>query len=65
MSPGIASETYRVLVIDDTPSIHEDLRKILAPPQNPRGEVQDLASAIFGAASPVRRRPTFRRRDLR
>jgi PAS domain S-box-containing protein len=59
MTSNLPCETYRVLVIDDTPSIHEDLRKILAPLPNPRTEVRELASAIFGQASPVRHRPAF------
>ncbi|MBK9991380.1 MAG: response regulator [Verrucomicrobia bacterium] len=45
------TSTYRILVIDDTPSIHEDFRKILNPSTDPaesNARVQSLASAIFG-----------------
>ena len=54
------SATYRVLVIDDTPSIHEDFQKILAPaPTLEVADVQALASAIFGANNPSPARSTF------
>lgn len=41
--------TYRILIVDDTPSIHDDLRKVLAPANERSAQVQDLADAIFGA----------------
>ena len=37
----------RILLIDDTPSIHEDFRKILQPEQPPR-ELDATAAALFG-----------------
>ena len=43
--------TYRILVIDDTPSIHDDFRKILTPstaPAEGSARVKSLATAIFG-----------------
>ncbi|RXK52850.1 response regulator [Oleiharenicola lentus] len=45
----------RILVIDDTPSIHDDFRKILAASAAPAGAAQldALASAIFGDTSPA------------
>ncbi|MFT3782274.1 MAG: response regulator [Nibricoccus sp.] len=46
------SRNYRVLVIDDTPSIHEDFRKILAPGSNSTNRINSLVSAIFGAPPP-------------
>ncbi|HYE62630.1 MAG TPA: EAL domain-containing protein [Phycisphaerales bacterium] len=46
-------EHRRVLVVDDNPDIHEDFRKILAPPQT-GGGIADLEAAIFGQpAAPV------------
>jgi two-component system, cell cycle sensor histidine kinase and response regulator CckA len=53
------SETFRILIIDDTLSIHQDLRKILAPTNPADDAVQDFASAIFGSVNPVRQRPKF------
>jgi PAS domain S-box-containing protein len=47
---------YRILVIDDTPSIHDDFRKILTPStaeNDGRERVHSLASAIFGHTDPV------------
>ncbi len=41
--------SHRILVIDDTPAIHDDFRKILAPAPFARAaEVQSLAQSIFG-----------------
>jgi signal transduction histidine kinase len=53
------TEIFRILVIDDTPSIHEDLRKILTPTPARGAEMHDLATALFGIASPLKHRPTF------
>ena len=52
-------EVYRILVIDDTPSIHEDFLKILTPPPDKGEEISNFASAIFGAASRAPRRSHF------
>lgn len=46
---------YRILVIDDTPTIHEDFRKILRPPVPATTGVDELAAELFG--EPVRRSP--------
>jgi len=54
------ASTYRILVIDDTPSIHEDFKKILTPdagPQDRSALVDSLASTIFGHASPAEPAP--------
>ena len=45
--------TFRVLIIDDTPMIHEDFRKILIPNPLINSQVDTLAAAIFGHASPT------------
>ena len=55
-----SSHFHRVLVIDDTPSIYEDFRKILAPAVeavDPAGV--DLAEALFGAAAASVPAPSF------
>jgi two-component system, cell cycle sensor histidine kinase and response regulator CckA len=41
----------RILVIDDNPLIHEDIRKIISS-TNRRDELADAAALIFGADSP-------------
>ncbi|MGE8413985.1 MAG: ATP-binding protein [Pseudomonas sp.] len=38
----------RILLIDDTPSIHEDFRKILSPAQAENEVLDDLESRLFG-----------------
>ena len=39
----------RVLLIDDTPSIHVDFRKILAPEPVQTAELDQMESALFGS----------------
>ena len=51
-APGSTPAQYRILIIDDTPTIHEDFRKILTPTEaTVSSQVHDYASAIFGATS--------------
>ena len=50
------ASTFRILVIDDTPSIHDDFRKILTPdiaPTDGGARIHSLASAIFGHTNPA------------
>ncbi len=48
------SRNRRVLIIDDTPSIHDDFRKILAPSgAAANARIDDLAGAIFGTPAAV------------
>lgn len=50
-----SSDPYRILVIDDTASIHEDFRKILGSSSNSDDTViADLASSIFGGSQHYR-----------
>lgn len=43
----------RILIIDDTPSIHEDFRKVLASAASGAdAEIHRLADAVFGASAP-------------
>ena len=42
-NPAVA----RILVIDDTSSIHETFRKILAPGPPPGKELQEMQAALF------------------
>ena len=41
--------TYRILVIDDTPSIHDDFGKILTPDQR-RNRLHDVDKKLFAAS---------------
>lgn len=50
-----SSDPYRILVIDDTVSIHEDFRKILGTsPNSDDTLIADLASSIFGGSQHYR-----------
>src|SRR6185503_4917470 len=42
-------KTYRILVVDDNRSIHDDFRKILCPESSQAGELEATESALFGA----------------
>ncbi|MGE7956013.1 GGDEF/EAL domain-containing response regulator [Pseudomonas sp. NPDC089530] len=45
-----ASRTNRrILIVDDTASIHEDFRKILAPADTPQDSLSDAEAVLFGA----------------
>ncbi|RON16923.1 ATP-binding protein [Pseudomonas frederiksbergensis] len=39
----------RILLIDDTPSIHEDFRKILTPTSAQHAELDEMETALFGS----------------
>lgn len=41
----------RILLIDDTPSIHEDFRKILMPTLEQNAALDEMESALFGEAA--------------
>ncbi len=48
----LVKRSHRLLVIDDNPRIHEDIRKILCPTAGPTDLAEDEA-ALFGEAAPV------------
>ncbi|MBK9991381.1 MAG: response regulator [Verrucomicrobia bacterium] len=52
----------RILVIDDTPAIHEDFRKIFAPPLAAANSarIDDLAAAIFDSRGQLTVKPEVR-----
>jgi len=52
MSQDAKGSPPRILVIDDTPSIHEDFRRILAPEAPPEDDLDALASLFFGDEAP-------------
>ena len=49
--------THRVLVIDDSPAIHQDYQKILAGRE--AGQMSAAEAALFGERQPTLSRPTF------
>jgi DNA-binding NtrC family response regulator len=46
----IPSRNRRILIIDDTPAIHQDIRKILALPSRRLNELEADENALFGDA---------------
>jgi hypothetical protein len=38
----------RILLIDDTPAIHDDFRKILLPPIDDNSDLYLMEAALFG-----------------
>jgi two-component system, cell cycle sensor histidine kinase and response regulator CckA len=58
MNPPNPSETtssahYRILVVDDNPSIHSDFRKILCPDHTSNTALRGLETALFDEAQPA------------
>jgi hypothetical protein len=39
---------HRILVIDDNPAIHNDIRKILARPEEDTGSLDQAEALLFG-----------------
>ena len=60
MSTPSVDPLRRILVIDDTPEIHDDFRKVLLPPPS-SGSLAAAKSALFGTAAPagISSRPRF------
>ncbi len=42
------SQGSRILIVDDTPSIHEDFRKILSRPGKTEDDLEKMADTLFG-----------------
>jgi len=42
------SSNNRILIVDDTPSIHEDFRKILSAPGTMGEDLDEMADSLFG-----------------
>lgn len=49
----------RILLIDDTPSIHEDFRKILKPPLEQNQALDAMEAALFGTSDKQPQSPLF------
>ncbi|OLF53195.1 EAL domain-containing protein [Pseudomonas chlororaphis] len=48
MMPSAGRANRRILIVDDTASIHEDFRKILATADAPEDSLSDAEAALFG-----------------
>ncbi|MBC8999014.1 MULTISPECIES: bifunctional diguanylate cyclase/phosphodiesterase [unclassified Pseudomonas] len=48
MSAAFAQTNRRILIIDDTPAIHDDFRKILAPQSPDDADLNQLEQTLFG-----------------
>lgn len=46
----LENENYRILIVDDNPSIHEDFRKILSKPID-SSELDELEANLFGTST--------------
>jgi len=57
MTSSLAVTNRRILIIDDTPSIHEDFFRILGPDSESVLSLACSEEALFGTAQPAR--PTF------
>ena len=54
----LVRKSHRILVVDDNPAIHEDIKKILCPATDGDDLIQDEA-ALFGTAATVSERSDF------
>ncbi|MDF2793895.1 MAG: response regulator [Pseudomonas orientalis] len=54
MKPDSGRANRRLLIVDDTASIHQDFRKILCADEHGEPSLDTLESALFGTAAPVR-----------
>jgi CheY-like chemotaxis protein len=50
---------YRVLIVDDNPSIHDDFRKILCPASDADPRSDELETLIFGSPAKTNPKITF------
>ena len=48
----------RILIVDDNPSIHDDFRKILSPPESSAG-LDAMEDALFGPTKPRASRESY------
>ena len=53
------NESYRVLVIDDSPDMHDVIRKILAADDRPPGPLAGVEAEALGTGAPRRVMPHF------
>ncbi len=53
------SPTYRILVIDDKPGIHEDFRKILCADRNSSSQLEAIEAELFETRPPLGMQSNF------
>jgi two-component system cell cycle sensor histidine kinase/response regulator CckA len=53
----LVRKSHRILVVDDNPAIHEDIKKILCPTDE--GDLTQDEAALFGSAAAVSERSDF------
>jgi CheY-like chemotaxis protein len=58
-NPELKTHSRRLLVIDDNPRVHEDIRKILCPLKKDGPDLQDAESVLFGTATAASQRSEF------
>jgi diguanylate cyclase (GGDEF)-like protein len=54
MNPDSGRANRRILIVDDTASIHEDFRKILCAEAHDEQSLDSLEETLFGSPAPVR-----------
>jgi CheY-like chemotaxis protein len=59
METNVNQTGHRLLIIDDNPTIHEDIKKILCPPKED-ADVSAMAAELFGSRSPAVEPTQFR-----
>jgi two-component system cell cycle sensor histidine kinase/response regulator CckA len=60
MSESQSECLYRVLIVDDNPSIHEDFRKILSAKSEVQSRLDNIEEELFGQGSQTTERTGFR-----
>ena len=50
---------HRILVIDDNPAIHNDIRKILAKPEPDSNSLEEAESLLFGTETTEEEKAAF------
>ena len=53
MNGGAPEPNFRILIIDDNPTIHGDFRKILCPDNAPSAAVMEMEAALFDRSEAV------------
>ena len=61
MEKDESNQAYRILVIDDNVSIHEDFCKILSKPAAPAGDLLEMEADLFGLVDFIECRARRRR----
>lgn len=60
MTSAVDQESYRVLVVDDYPAIHEDFKKVLERRDDPREIIRQFQDDILGESNQAESQVAFR-----